>query len=173
MKIDIAQSANALGQPHFWHLHDKHLREHDGEPAYELPLAEIIAYHAAHKDDALVREALMRITGTHGLHTDLAAIYGGETAIGKCFMIPKGSQNPALKGDWVELDPLLLAAMLATGAGHPRPDHQGSWKAIQGHVVAIAKMAGLEPNLARIERECCPDCQKQAPAAEATGVVKH
>lgn len=158
MKIEISKSKNALlkTSPHFWQEHDRHLREFEGEPAYELPLAEIVSYVQANKGDPIMREAVQRIVGSHGLHTNFAVIEAGETRLDKCFLIAtdeQGKTHWCVRGDWVECNPQVLAQLLGSTQGHSNPVHAEEIKQIRQHQTELSKLVGLEPNSDRIQVE--------------------
>lgn len=157
MKIEISQtSALRTTQPHFWQVHDKCLREHEGEPAYALPLPEIVTYVQQHKGDKIMHEAVQRIVGSHGVHTNFTAIESGETRLDKCFLIATdeaGKTHWCVHGDWVEVQPQVLAQLLGSTQGHSNPVRAEEIKQIRQHQTELSKLVGLEPNSDRIQAE--------------------
>lgn len=158
MKIEISKTQGALlaTQPHFWQVHDQHLREHEGEDAYELPLQEIVNYIQSQPANAILREAVQRIVGSHGLHTNFTAIEAGETRLDKCFLIATdeaGNTHWCVHGDWVEVQPQVLAQLLGSTQGHSNPVHAEEIKQIRQHQTELSKLVGLEPNSDRIQAE--------------------
>ena len=165
-KIEVGKNPNSVYPhpfgPHFWQLHDRHVREmNDGEEAHELPAQRLVDRLAKSASDPVLREAMALVWGNSGMHFRHGAFDAGERSVGKLFS-PQRDKKGACYGEmtdgrgqkFIALQKYHMCVLLDLYGR--RADDEG--KAIYTHITEFLKDAGLEPNMERINSEFCPTC---------------
>lgn len=135
--------------PHFTLLSDEHLTEDaDGNDSIRMPLDKFLAYLNEAPDDKVRHEAVALLTNNNGMALVYHANPGPHHTVQTAWQAIAPVQHP---DGSLKLDLRHAARILA----------QNPFDAVKSAIQDILARMGIQPNLARINREFCKNCNKR------------
>ena len=152
MNIQISKNPNAPyldnpRGPHFTLTDHKHLREANGEDAFNLPLKEIVDYLRAVPGDKHAIEAMALISNNNGMAL-MHHLLPTDAGLSALFSANEPLVHKSPDGDFLAMNMERLALVLAR---NPIPE-------VRKHIIDFLMAEGIKPNMERINAEYCQNC---------------